>query len=376
MSVSYIKQETRFILWGKSAGRCQYEGCNKQLYLDSLTKAEFNSSYIAHIVADKPNGPRGDKLLSEKLKEDISNLMLMCDEHHRLIDKKQVKEHTVERLIRMKKDHEDRMARLTDILERKEAHVLLYGANIGSHNSSLIYEDTLNALSPHFYPSDTGSIELGLKNSSFVDRDNRFWEIEEENLKNKFNQKVIPLKESSKIQNYCVFALAPQPLLVKLGTLLYDLANVEVFNNQKEPKTWKWTSGIGEENYFKIIKPKEINNKIALVFSLSATINDERITNVLGKDCSIWKITLKNPNNDFLKYKNHLSQFRVVCRQILNEIKATHGENNEINIFPAMLPSTAVELGRVWYPKADLPLIIFDQNRELGGFVKALEIKI
>ena len=36
--------------------------------------------------------------------------------------------------------------------------------------------------------------------------------------------------------------------------------------------------------------------------------------------------------------------------------------------------SLAVQLGRVWMPKADLSMTIFDQNRELGGFVKAIDI--
>jgi hypothetical protein len=36
--------------------------------------------------------------------------------------------------------------------------------------------------------------------------------------------------------------------------------------------------------------------------------------------------------------------------------------------------SAAVEVGRVWMPKADLPLVVFDQNRTLQGFVRALEI--
>ena len=375
MSVSYIKQETRFILWGKASGRCQYEGCNKQLYLDSLTKAELNSSYVAHIIADSPNGPRGHETLSEELKEDINNLMLMCDEHHRLIDRKQVDEHPVDRLQKMKKEHEKRMIHLTNILERKEAHVILYGANIGAHNSPVIYQDICTALAPDYYPSNVGGIELGLKNSSFTDDNQTYWRVEEENLKSKFNQKVIPLKESSNIQNYCVFGVAPQPLLIKLGTLLYDLNNVEVYNNQKEPKTWKWNEGEGNEDYFRVIRPNTIKSNIALVFSLSATITDERIVNVLREDTSIWKITLDSPNNDFLKHKNHLSQFRNICRKVLDEIKSQHGESNVINIFPAMLPSTAIELGRVWYPKADLPLIIYDQNKNLGGFIKALEIK-
>ena len=73
MSTSYIPHRIRFLLWGKSAGRCQYRGCNDCLYQDLTTKIEFNQAYIAHIVADKANGPRGHKTRSEKLKKDISN---------------------------------------------------------------------------------------------------------------------------------------------------------------------------------------------------------------------------------------------------------------------------------------------------------------
>jgi len=90
VSVSYIPEKIKIRLWGTAAGRCQYEGCNKPLWLDTLTKYEFNVAYIAHIIADSPDGPRGDPELSFKLKADISNLMLMCDEHHRLIDREDV----------------------------------------------------------------------------------------------------------------------------------------------------------------------------------------------------------------------------------------------------------------------------------------------
>jgi len=148
-----------------------------------------------------------------------------------------------------------------------------------------------------------------------------------------------------------------------------------VFSNQKEPKTWQWNTGVGIEDYFKLIKPKTISRNVALVFSLSATINDERVISLLGENCSIWKITIDTPNNDFMKYKNHLTQFRTICRHVLDQIKSIHGEDIHINVFPAMLPSTAIELGRIWYPKADLPMKIYDQNNKLGGFKETIEIK-
>ena len=36
--------------------------------------------------------------------------------------------------------------------------------------------------------------------------------------------------------------------------------------------------------------------------------------------------------------------------------------------------AAAIEFGRVWMPKADLPLLIYDQNSAVGGFQKAISI--
>ena len=83
------------LLWAISGGRCEYEGCNTPLYMDILTKKKYNKAYIAHIVADSLDGPRGDPERSEKLANEISNLMLLCDPHHTLIDK-DVANHPVE----------------------------------------------------------------------------------------------------------------------------------------------------------------------------------------------------------------------------------------------------------------------------------------
>ena len=46
----------------------------------------------------------------------------------------------------------------------------------------------------------------------------------------------------------------------------------------------------------------------------------------------------------------------------------------QLHVFPAMPIATAIELGRVWMPKADMPLIIYDENTANSGFFKAIEI--
>ena len=108
---------------------------------------------------------------------------------------------------------------------------------------------------------------------------------------------------------------------------------------------------------------------------ISAQISDERITSVIGTDTSIWSIAAREPHNDIMRYAEDLSIFRKNLRSQLSAIKSTCGEDVVINVFPAVPVSAAVELGRVWMPKADLPMIIFDQSRGVGGFVPRIEIR-
>jgi hypothetical protein len=106
---------------------------------------------------------------------------------------------------------------------------------------------------------------------------------------------------------------------------------------------------------------------------VSATVNDDRIQTVLGADTATWSITIADQGNDVVRRPEDLTAFRMALRALYNEIKAHHGENAVINVFPALPVSLAVEVGRVWMPKADLELLIYDQFRDLG-FVPALTI--
>ncbi len=375
MSISYIPEKVKIRLWGKAAGHCQYEGCNECLWLDSLTKAEFNVAYIAHIIADSPDGPRGDPERSKKLKSDISNLMLLCDKHHRLIDNiEDVQGHPVKRLEDMKRKHEERIELLTTIKEDTQSHVLLYGANIGEHHASVSWNKAAQAILPRWYPAEKTALELSLKNSSYQDNQQKYWQIEREHLQTQFARVVKPRLAKGDIEHLSVFALAPQPLLIELGRLLSDIPAAEVYQLHREPQPdWKWQKYPNRTDY-KLIKPDSNQKMAALNLSLSATIDDSRITSVLNENVSIWRLTIESPHNDFLKSREQLARFREEFRKTLDLIKARHGQNTLLHLFPAVPVAVAMEIGRVWMPKADIPLRIYDQNRKAGGFVMAFDI--
>ena len=375
MSVSHIPDKVKLRLWGKSAGRCQYPGCNKILWRDDLTKVEYNTAYIAHIIADKPNGPRGDIVLSKKLAMDISNLILLCDEHHRLIDKEKVDEHPVELLREYKREHENRIERITDISPEMQTHALLYGANIGEQSSPLNKQKAYNAIIKNeYYPAEADPIELGLKNSAMKDDKDEFWSIEKENLNKLFDQKVRYRLKDGLINHLSIFGIAPQPLLIYLGHLLSDIPTAEVYQLHRSPPDWVWDNN-QEKVEYQLIKAGKKRSDIALALSLSQKIDPDKIFEVIGKDMPLWTITIDEPNSEFLKNRKQLEEFRVLFKKFLSEIKYNNGDTTMIHIFPAVPVSIAIEIGRARLHKVDLPMVIYDYNKKRGGFVKALDIE-
>jgi len=157
-----------------------------------------------------------------------------------------------------------------------------------------------------------------------------------------------------------------------LGSLLSDLPAAEVYQLHREPSGWLWRDHPGGFDYV-VQEPDTISGPPALVLSLSATVSDERVTAVL-RDATIWRLTVPEPNNDFLRSRLQLRQFRETVRPLMDRIKARHGEAATLHVFPAAPVAVAVELGRILMPKADLPLRIYDQNRTLGGFAHALDL--
>lgn len=373
MSKTQIPAGIKNQLLVKSGGRCQYRGCNISLYDDIITKKTFNKSYIAHIVADVPGGPRGDLVRSSQLSKSLSNLMLLCDQCHRRIDKIDVAGNPESLLLAMKKEHEDRIERVTAIAPNMQSYILTYKANVGVFTPEMSYQTVSQFLVPTYYPAMADTIDLSLSNSVQRDRDAAFWTTEVENLQAQFDRKLFQKFTKGEIQHLSVFAFAPIPLLIKLGTLINDIYKSNIHQKVRNPDTWNLDDDTTVVKYI-LIEPEKKHKTVALNISLSATITNDRITQVLGDECDVFTFTIDNPFNDYLKSKKHLEDFSIAIRQLFNQIKAKYDAQTPIHIFPAMPIAKAVELGRVWMPKADMPLYLYDENTANSGFVKVIEI--
>ncbi|WP_294339796.1 SAVED domain-containing protein [uncultured Sphingomonas sp.] len=367
MSKSSIPQRIQSAVWARAGGRCEYRGCNVDLVGDLIAGKEGGLfGFIAHIVADSVKGPRGDERRSPELAADLGNLMLLCHRHHKLVDVDEVASHPEEVLLAMKEEHETRIATNTGISAEYASHVLRFGATIGPNEALLSTQAIFAAMPPQRHPATRQTIDLELLNQVFRDDEPEYWAIQKRNLDQLFREKVQGRIERQEIKHLSVFALAPQPLLIELGRLIYDIVPTTVHQRHREPETWNWQRDRPPLD-FVVSRPLEnASGPIALKIAVSGVVNDDRIVAILGDDAAIWSITIADPGNDVVRRPEDLSAFRRTLRAVYGELQARYGESTLLHLFPAMPASLAVETGRVWMPKVNLAMKIYDHVRNVG----------
>jgi hypothetical protein len=373
----YIKKEVERELWARAAGRCQFNGCNRILYKSPVTQERVNISEKAHIYSFSEDGPRGWGPFKKNPQSlnDVGNLMLMCHDCHKTIDQdKDGSKYSGSLLQQWKKEHEHRVVTVTGIAANRKSHVVFYGSNIGEQRSPLQQEDAMEAMFPERYPVSENYVCLSMS-CSHEDKTAAFWESELTHLNRVFDQKVLSLIESDQTKHFSLFSLADIPLLIQLGALFTDKISVDTYQPIREPKGWHWQE-FPEGFEFIIKKPEKVDGAPVLVISLSDIINHERIRSVMGKQVSVWELTVPEEHigNDNIRNSAQLSMMRSIIRKLMVLIKDVHGSTTPLSVFPAMAVSCSIEMGRARMPKADMPWIIYDQNNKEKKFIKAITI--
>lgn len=92
---------TRFRLWADSSGYCQNPDCQTSLFVDLTSGAAAHFGEVAHVIAARSGGPRGDELANEGELGEWGNLILLCANCHTVADKTP-DDHPVELLLEWK----------------------------------------------------------------------------------------------------------------------------------------------------------------------------------------------------------------------------------------------------------------------------------
>lgn len=356
-----IPHKVANVLWARAAGRCEFEGCNELLCEDWLTGKVVNGSQIAHILP-VAHSARAKDDQTEEQKTDINNLMLICYKHHNLIDKSAPEEYPEERLLAMKRKHEERIRRATSVQENKQTLVVMYGANIEYDTPFLSYSMVQQALSPEFYVSEHSPIKIQLNGKTY-EKDDGYWKFEQLNLKRSIQQNVIDHFGQVGYEHISVFALAPQALLVQLGVLLNEKYPVRTYQKIRTPDTWRWQEE-PQSLPLHLNREGDKEKQSVVIFALSGYDIIDRTKRFYGEEADYWIVTTDNPNLNLIKTESQLGAFQTFTRRLYEDI--TNSTKYElVHIHMAMSNSCAIELGRVWMPKVHKNLLLFENNKDV-----------
>ena len=360
--------KTKMLLIARTGGRCQFKGCNNNLFIDEFTLKEFNSSNVAHIVASSPDGPRGNND-SYKLSDNIDNLMLLCPEHHSMIDK-YPEQYPTEDLVEMKTEQELKVAKLLDEMDFPESEIIAFEAKI--KNIDDVSVDTKLACEAMrlkgYKPAFTNKRVIKI-DSSYDYKDPEYWKYVDHTLEQKFQSTIEGIISSEPNKRFSIFPLAPIPLIIKLGYLFGDKKTIDIYQKFREPDSWSWQSE-NETNKFEVRKiTRNDNKKIAVILSVSSMIDINRI-NKVDDFGIVYHLQAKECGVNAIKSLKDLECFWQKYLEMLDTIKNIDSIN-EISLFFAIPVSAAFMVGNKFMKRIHPKIRIYD---DYDGFFETLAI--
>lgn len=197
---------TIHMLCAHAAGRCEFEGCGRLLFTDSITLDDFNNTNVAHIVASSPTGPRGDKDRSHKLSQDIDNLMLMCMDHHKLIDS-YPEIYTEDILLKMKKRHEQSVQELCAAINAESTEIIMLTSPVkGKIDANIDFRQTIEAIRFQRKPASNHGILINVEASADY-KSRTYWDEVQKQLERKFDYMVRSILSMQPDMHFSVFRL-------------------------------------------------------------------------------------------------------------------------------------------------------------------------
>ena len=250
--------------------------------------------------------------------------------------------------------------------ENNPTTVIIYCANMQNTNWSI--GDYKPALSERHIERE---INLSIVNSIQQPKHgDSFWEMERSALIANFEKKVLPLLDENKC--FSVFGLAPIPLLILLGNQFAGRSNVDIYQIQKNPSSWKWQKTYHRLNIKTVWHNKVTDsNEAILIFSVSGIVNLKNISSVLAiSQYSVVELSIEQPYDDCLRSKKQLDEcmeeFRK-AKEVLNSMGV-----QKIHLFAAIPPALAISIGQAYNRNYDAALITYDFNR--GVYSKAFTV--
>lgn len=347
--------DTRRKVIQDSHGYCMYEGCGQNLCIEDLTGKEGNFSYLAHNIASSEQGARGVKELSGKLSDDPNNILLLCDKHHRLIDKVAAADYPAQRISQMRREFCVTANKLLEGLGYQPipAYAVLWP----------VHRQVVAAPSQSQIAQSLAPIHCRLSSQLNDLSDNEHILREEDpDIANKvlihsissIAEKILDQTHSSRYQAG-LFAFGLMPHLIALGAKLGNKAKITPMLRYRDSGLWTWPLEAPRREFYTISGIEELSQDESDVCLTLALTNEpeslatarELFAGMFGAKQVIVKALPGFIGNGALGHPDDGYSFVSQMQALLHELKGKHG-TKRIHLFPCASNAACIFFGQAF----------------------------
>lgn len=339
-------------IWGRSAARCVL--CAKWLVDETEYWHAIPTGQIAHNVAAEngPKAPRGKSKLDSKQRAAEENLLLLCGDCHRKVDSPDlVDKYTVEFLTEKKNEHERWVRDVTDFARLRPAIVIRMTGTVRGTRSPASKEQIGEALrgaglTGMHADSRTGMFDI----TSFDEEtDSWTWDAARKQIDVQIG-KVRDAVAAGDASVLAVFALAPIPMLIHLGSELDDKTETVLFRRDRSdgPDAWAWPEPAGEPATF-VLSPSEANRAaqdVVAFVDVTAEVAATRVPEHLESVPQVRLGVASGPSADAITSRMDLASFARTWRDLLSTVESRWPNAERLHILAAVPATVAVTMGR------------------------------
>lgn len=374
-----VPESTRIRLWAKAAGRCVLCAAYLLDGSDSYWHA-IPVGQIAHIIgaSSGKNAPRGESALDANERALEENLMLLCYPcHKRIDDKAYVDKYTVNFLTQQKRRHERRVREVTNFATLRPTSVVTVSADIRGTAAPVSLAQVAEALRAEGYTGmgdDThnGAFTLHLPGN---ENDGWAWNAHRTEL-DRLTARVTEAVKAGSVETVSVFALAPIPSLVYLGSKLDDKIETRLFRRERidDVTAWAWGDKTPTPKFdISFISRSTPANEATVIVELSSPVKESRLPSDLASFPRVIISPLGQiPHPELINTRVALEEFERVWRHVLARIESDLPDVRTLHLVSSAPAPAAIAMGRHRMRSTHPTMVVYQFNKET--YEAAMEI--
>ncbi|WP_095497394.1 SAVED domain-containing protein [Paraferrimonas haliotis] len=355
---------TKETVWRDSFGRCMFTGCGEKLDYDEVSGTSGNYAYLAHNVASSEKGARGITELSEKLSNNPSNVLLLCDKHHRLIDKVAASDYPASTLSSMREEFGLIANSLLDGLKYQPIPVYAVLWPVNSQTvSPPSYLQVANSLSRIKRRMHQQINILSHNEELLVDSPDVFW-AQMPSIIQVSADKII--QQTKKFGfNAALFGFGPTSALIGFGAKIGNKNAVTPMLRFRESGSWSWPAKDPIGEFYEVVGFDQLKKGTDFVINIALTAEPQSLVQASKSVCKYTgaqMITIRAKEsfmgNGAIPHPEDGRAFTAVLQSMLHGLKSKYGAQT-IHLFPCASNAASVFIGQAYdvhHPK----VIVYD----------------